>query len=912
MPTSFWNCCPARDRDGLPESIRFWKLRIEEMDLDKTFRVGLIYGPSGCGKSSLMKAGLLPRLASHVVTVYLEAAPEDTELRLLKGLRRRFPTIPEELALPDVLAGIREGQWVPEKTKVCVVLDQFEQWLHARRAEQDTQLVQALRHCDGGRLQAVVLVRDDFWLAASRFMQDLEVDLVQGVNMVLVDLFDPLHARSVLAAFGRAYRRLPDEATALSQDQETFLDRAVAGLAQDGKIICVRLALFADMLKGNPWTTATLSQVGGTEGLGVTFLEETFSSSTAPAAHRHHQKAAQAVLKALLPEAGSDIKGSRQSYATLLDASGYAQRPGQSSELIRILDGEIRLITPTVPEGENVGTSPDQPEEAKGKEKYYQLTHDYLVPSLRDWLTRKQKETRRGRAELRLAERSALWNAKPENQQLPSWWEDLGIRSLTDRRKWNEPQRKMMRRAGWVHGSRSLLTAILLLMFAWAGFEVYGRVQARNLLTADPATLPSAIARLSPWQMWASRYLRSIAYQESVSDEQRREQLHARLATVSRDPSLVEPLVEQLLTGKVTYVLPIRQQLRPAAAQLTDKLRSLLRDAKADPQRRFRAALALADYLPESEATAWSQQDLQFMAEQLASSNAEHQPLLREALRPIRARLLEDVERIFGDATATDAQRLSAANALEDYARDDIARLTRLLTFATPEQYAVLYPLVETNPTPSTVTDLAQIAATPPTQEMSSVDRIACGQQRANAAVTLLRLGEPDKAIPVFEVTDDPEAMTQFIFRCRPREIGVESLLDCLAKVSDAPQDRYPKNARYALLLALGEFQLDEIPESRRTALVQQLAQWYRHDPSSGVHGAAGWLLRHWGQTDIARGGSDRGAVFHGLRVVYAGHHGHSNHAATPPAGTLRAEHRSGIRVNRVISRRIKPKRRHR
>ena len=37
-----------------------------------------------------MKAGLLPRLAPHVVPVYLEATPEDTELRLLKGLRRRF------------------------------------------------------------------------------------------------------------------------------------------------------------------------------------------------------------------------------------------------------------------------------------------------------------------------------------------------------------------------------------------------------------------------------------------------------------------------------------------------------------------------------------------------------------------------------------------------------------------------------------------------------------------------------------------------------------------------------------------------------------------------------------------------------------------------------------------------------
>ena len=35
-----------RDRDGLPDSIRFWKTRIEETDPDNTFAVGLIYGPS--------------------------------------------------------------------------------------------------------------------------------------------------------------------------------------------------------------------------------------------------------------------------------------------------------------------------------------------------------------------------------------------------------------------------------------------------------------------------------------------------------------------------------------------------------------------------------------------------------------------------------------------------------------------------------------------------------------------------------------------------------------------------------------------------------------------------------------------------------------------------------------------------
>ena len=100
-----------------------------------------------------------------------------------------------------------------------------------------------------------VLVRDDFWLAANRFMQDLEVRLVEGENSGLVDLSDPLHARKVLATFRRAYDRLPDDTVELSPEQNSFLDRAVDGLAQDRKIICVRLALFADMLKRTGQTT---------------------------------------------------------------------------------------------------------------------------------------------------------------------------------------------------------------------------------------------------------------------------------------------------------------------------------------------------------------------------------------------------------------------------------------------------------------------------------------------------------------------------------------------------------------------------------------------------------------------------------------------------------------------------------
>src|SRR5580700_6902308 len=154
-------------------------------------------------------------------------------------------------------------------------------------------------------------------MAATRFMRELEIRLLEGQNSAAVDRFDTDHARKVLAAFGRAFGKLPENASETNKDQKDFLSQAVSGLAQEGKVVCVRLALFGEMMKGKAWTPATLKEVGGTEGVGVTFLEETFSSQTANPKHRLHQKAARAVLKLLLPESGTDIKGHMRSYGEL-------------------------------------------------------------------------------------------------------------------------------------------------------------------------------------------------------------------------------------------------------------------------------------------------------------------------------------------------------------------------------------------------------------------------------------------------------------------------------------------------------------------------------------------------------------------------------------------------------------------
>ncbi len=160
-----------RDRHGLPDGIRFWKTRIEERDSDKTFCVGLIYGPSGCGKSSLVKAGLLPCLSDEITVVYVEAVGRGTETRLLHALRKRFSDLPPELDLRGLVAALRRQPNERKGGKILIVLDQFEQWLHSHTDMQQASLVQALRQCDGGRVQCIIMVRDDFWMAATRIMR---------------------------------------------------------------------------------------------------------------------------------------------------------------------------------------------------------------------------------------------------------------------------------------------------------------------------------------------------------------------------------------------------------------------------------------------------------------------------------------------------------------------------------------------------------------------------------------------------------------------------------------------------------------------------------------------------------------------------------------------------------------------
>ena len=590
-----------RDRHGVPDSIRFWQRKIESVDPAATFAVGVLYGPSGCGKSSLVRAGLLPRLPAWVRTICVEASGAETESRLVRKLKVAFPELAEMRGPAELFTEIRRGRGLAIGQKLLVVIDQFEQWLHARPDQEESELARALRQCDAERIQCLLLVREDFGVGMMRFLRNsLDVGLVQGRNFALVDLFDMPHARKVLAAFGQAFGRLPENLDDLSADQRRFLDEAVGSLAESGKIIPVRLSLLAEMLKAEPWIPQTLKRLGGFQGMGVRFLEQAFGAGARNPEHRLYRRAARAILKSLLPEAGLDIKGQMTSRRELAVLAGYVESSRRFERLFEILDGELHLVTPT--EFDSPLESASGTGEPASREAYYQLSHDYLVASLREWLTQEQRQTWRGRAELCLMERTAEWSRTRHHRSLPSLREYVTILAGVRRRSLSAAQSEMMRAAARRHlprwGGVCLIAVLLAGAFnQWISARQKTVETLVDRLMQSPAVdVPAALESLGAWRNAARPLLRSRL---AASASESREELHASYGLAAVGEAPLERLIAAIAGSPEDECANLIAALRPAGDAAIERLRRRF-DADTDVIVRSRYAIVLM-YLGQIE-----------------------------------------------------------------------------------------------------------------------------------------------------------------------------------------------------------------------------------------------------------------------------------------------------------------------
>jgi len=817
-----------RDRNGLPDSIQFWKTRIESSDPESSFSVGLVCGASGSGKSSLVKAGLIPRLRPDIVTIYIEATPDETEMRILRGLGKSVPDLPRGLTLVDAFAWLRQD----EEIHVLIVLDQFEQWLHTHRIDLNTDLVRALRQCDGVGLKALVMVRDDFAMPAARFMDKIEVPIVQGKNFATVDLFDEDHAEQVLLKFGQAFGKLPSHASRLAAEEKVFVKKVAAGLAVDGKVVPVRLALFAEMIKNKPWLLQTLDSVGGTHGLGVNFLEETFRSQSANPRHRQLEPPARKVLQALLPAIGTDIKGNMRSHDELALICGYQGQSTSFNELIRILDGELRLITPTDPEGFRT-------ESGSGvNDKYYQLTHDYLVQALRNWLQQKQLETRRGRAEIRLSQRSAMWNAKPESRQLPSTVEFLQIITLTRRENWSHAEQLMMATARRIYGMRLVLVSAIFLSLAVGSMltartindsrdraQVDGLID--QLLVAKNADVPKIAAQLDDLSPDRLVRLNAIATNEQSLALDR---LRARYVLAYRDDKHLGELIDATLIFDPSTVKLVRDRLTPFAETATRRLWNVVDAAESTSEMRVRAAALLAVADPTGDG--WSTLSPRLISALIAAQSIDRDSWV-ELLQPVAESLTHHWKEIFLNPVAVRSDRVVAAGVLSRYADGDL--YSEMLLNAEPSQFPMLVHDIRKHEH-AIVAAMRRFVRANEAENQFGPNR---ERMLLNAILTLLHLGQLDDSLTMLKASADPTMRTRFIIEVRDYGIDPDVLLSAAAQLS-------VPDVRQAVLLALGTYLPQEISADTKRQGFDLLENLLRQSRFASERSAAEFLARRW------------------------------------------------------------------
>jgi eukaryotic-like serine/threonine-protein kinase len=855
-----------RRGDGLPESVRFWKDRVEAIEGEKAFSVGVLYGPSGGGKSSFVKAGLLPYLdRTGVRPIYIEATPAGTEFRLLVELRRQDPTLPIAADLPGAIAALRDGRARRPAGKWLLVIDQFEQWLEAHSSEPDTELVHALRQCDGGRVQALVIVRDDFWMAVTRFLKAVDVPLVQGGNSAAVELFDVRHTRAVLERFGQALGKIPADGDPGALDTTLFLDEVAHDLAGlDGRVIPARLSLFAVVVRHRPWTLETLRALGGVDGIGVKFLDECFAS----APYKLHRGAAQSVLKKLLPPPTSAIRGSPRSGSELRHAAGFADRQAEFTDLVRVLDGGLKLITSVDADSStrSLGAPAELPP-GEGREIMYQLAHDYLVRPIRQWLERDQRSTRQGRAKLRLELITASWIERQGPRQLPSPLELASILRYVASDRWAPDERRLMREALRRLFIRVAASAVFLAVLAGGMKFFRDRSVADSLLEKSLhvhyGNLPGMIPELKRYRELLTPGLLAqeqhgpepaplISGAKSTGLDQRHMREIAGILLFRFAPTLERATYLQSLL-RADIEPDELESIRDALADHPDLagielLRALLFDGSAEPSARLRAACVLAKIDPEGARN----REAAGAALKLALMNEDHRSISRwvELLGPTARALVPAMATDCGDPEADSAERTQVAEALAEILTrgQDALELCRVLVDAQPDSARILRRALATlGRREAAVGYLGRVLdeRTADADAEDRKDKIA--SRRAEASITLAVLGDVEPLWPLLAHRPDPRLRTRLIHTVADSGLDPHVLLDRLNRPGlDAAQ-------RQALLLALAEAQPSEPTLAARAGFVDTAGNLYQHDPDPGVHSAVELLLRRWEREDVTR-----------------------------------------------------------
>ena len=249
---------------------------------------------------------------------------------------------------------------------------------------------------------SAALVRDDFTLAITRFLEELEEPLLQNRNFATIDRFSPEHAAKVLEAFGRAYRRLGRGAIAREPAVHRPGDCRAGPRGPDGA--------GADRSAGRNRQGASLDRrhIAATRrgaGRERRIPRAAPGRRAEPPGNPAAFDAVRRLLRRCCLPTDENIRGPSKTRSELVAALGEAITPQRLDKLLLLLDVDVRLITPV-----RSATADSTSSDSSQREPAYQLTHDYLVSAIRAWLTANQRSSARP-GQAAAGELAEAWNA---------------------------------------------------------------------------------------------------------------------------------------------------------------------------------------------------------------------------------------------------------------------------------------------------------------------------------------------------------------------------------------------------------------------------------------------------------------------------------------------------------------------
>jgi formylglycine-generating enzyme required for sulfatase activity len=359
--------------------------------------------------------------------------------------------------------------------------------------------------------------------------------------------------------------------------------------------------------------------------------------------------------------------------------------------------------------------------------------------------------------------------------------------------------------------------------------------QVNALLDANPRAVPAILDGLEEVRGDVLPRLEEVWHQED-NPQTHGHRLRAALALLPAQPEMVKgALFEWLIQiDDPAEMLLVRDRLLPYREELRPQLWQRVEDPATRPEARFRALVALAAFDAGNER--WKERG-EAVLEQLLTADPLYLGTWTEALRPVREVLLPPLIEVFRGRKLAEEKQV-AATLLADYAADRPALLAELALDANARQHATLLPRLKALTDTARLLLLAELEKKP-AEKATDAEKDRLAFRQANAAVTLLHLGEPEPAWPLLRHSPDPSRRTYLTQHLGPYGIDVAVLLERLHMETDV-------SARRALLLSLGEYPPGQTPPARRQELVSGFVQDYRDDPDPGIHGAIEWLLRQW------------------------------------------------------------------